>query len=367
MGSLRGFVRILGIGTVAAILFSACGDTPPNSVTDVDASASPTSTAGAEGERATDARAEDIPATPTASVESQQQADFFVPFARLGRDPKWQEVFDLLTPSEQSCIREELDEETLEYIMDSLVYDLIDDIAPRPWAVSLISCLLPDTNRAVFLHKIVGDLDRFLHYGMGMTTSIEQVSCIRDRVDDLGMASVLTDFANGDSGVTLEIGLTVLVCAPEFLYIAIALQMGMELRDLSEEEKACIQKWIDGLDEEDMTILFSPQGNPAATADLSIGVMACVPELFLAGFAEVYGVELEELAEDEISCLKDWLNGLDQDELAILLSPEDNPQAALELRSEMTDCIPDLPTLETAETMLDPVQAPTMSLSRVTT
>ena len=65
----------------------------------------------------------------------------------VGPNPLWSDVFDALTETERSCLRNDLGEEGLALALDSPVYGRGDT---QHWEVTVFGCLAPDTAAVLF-------------------------------------------------------------------------------------------------------------------------------------------------------------------------------------------------------------------------
>ena len=397
------------------MLISACGDTPSQSITEPDpeadseqeATMTTPETAGTPRSahiELNDDRADQAGAD--SAGQDQTDVELYLRFAHLDRDSKWQDLFDALTTSEQSCIREELDEQSLEPALATPVFGLFDDAEPKTWELSMLPCLLPETVHFVFLSEFVGVFVVSLQDALQVDLSTEEVFCIRDQLVDFDIAAVVTALVNEDIEVITDLTWDMLACLPDYFYSQMVERAGMESRELTDEESKCIGEWIADLDGQEKAAFMFPEDHPEPTTSLAysllacvpdyllalapeslqlelgelseaqmtciqnwltglgdqeaavidapseenlvaavhiyLGFAACVPNLFLSSFAEGMGVEAEDISEDQQSCLREWLLGLDEDEIEVLISPEDDLEAATDIGLSMLSCVPDL-------------------------
>ncbi len=89
----------------------------------------------------------DPTAAPAAFRSRGGPAGLEAALSAVGPDPLWSDLFDALTETEQSCLRNELGEEGLASALDSPVYGQGDT---QNWEVSVFGCLAPDTALVLF-------------------------------------------------------------------------------------------------------------------------------------------------------------------------------------------------------------------------
>jgi len=110
----------------------------------------------------------------------------------VDRDADWQYVFDTLTPSEQSCIRDAVGEE-LDGVLRQAILDE-DEMSQQELA--LLPCLPPQLVRAVFLAGMVLGME-----DDGMAVDEEQEACLREVVDEMDVAALVSVIAS-ESGAS---------------------------------------------------------------------------------------------------------------------------------------------------------------------
>ena len=167
--SLLYFRRAAALGVLAvAAALAACGDTsastaPLESVVETTSPASVTSVSGAAGR------------------------DVGVDAGTV-----WDEVFGVLSPSEMSCIRDEVDGDVLALVRE---WPVVPEFrAPEQWEVLIFSCLDPQAARGLFHSVIVMRMEEELD----LELSGDQESCVREWVAGLDVGAALAALA--DSG-----------------------------------------------------------------------------------------------------------------------------------------------------------------------
>ncbi len=307
------------VTTIAVLAFtiflSACGG---ESAPAPEETATPTTPASTrEATPATPATPAVTPAsttpTPTGAVLT----------LAIDSDTRWQDLFDDFTASERACIRDALGEE-LEVALGRLV---LTDEDTQASEVALFSCLSPETARNVFLSSMAGSFEE----SEGRPLSADEASCLRERVAGVDVAAYLAETASGTDAGTEEFSFGLVGCFPDWFLSAFLAEAGMTLDELSEEEASCLREWSADtewqrfLRDDDATVL----------AWLLPSLAGCAPDLFLGFMLEASGITLEELGAEEVSCLRDWLAGLDWEDLLI----DDESVAAAVASAGLARCL----------------------------
>ena len=245
MSSLPFRVRrlaLLGIVAVTAALF-ACGEDPDATTVASEAPASETSTSAVPDSAKTAASSTTVPVTSTVP-QSEPPVAITDAGVDLDASTVWMDVFNTLTASEQSCVREEVDEELLESLLDQPVVESVDD--PGEWAVSVFSCLAKQTARALFLAITIEGIETEAELDRELSDAEE--SCLRDRVAGIDVVGVIAATVDYDpEGLGQYFG-GVFSCVPDaFLSIMFAWS-GAESGDLGEGELSCLHEWMAGVD-----------------------------------------------------------------------------------------------------------------------
>ena len=124
---------------------------------------------------------------------------------KVSGDTSWREIFDQLSESEQSCIRGELGEETLESLLEQ---PNIAESDLQHLDVSMLGCLDEETASTLILTILAGQMGGL---------SGESETCLRQLLENSDLARVVAgnqaDASPEDLEVALEFGLAFLGCA----------------------------------------------------------------------------------------------------------------------------------------------------------
>ena len=206
-------------------------------------------------------------------------------------------MFDAFSDAERDCIGAAYDEALLKS-------ELSRSVAEDEWDETLVSCLAPETVRALYLSSTATILR-----DEGVDLSAEEETCLSEWVDGLDIAEVLfeTDEAAGEA-----FALEMMACIPETAR-ALFLSGVIESLEydgvvLSAEEETCLSEWADGLD---IAVLLNMDA--AAEYELELEMMSCVAgSLAILIVGELAVGESVELDADDESCLREWVDGADQ-------------------------------------------------------
>ena len=245
----------------------------------------------------------------------------------------WQEAFDTLTAAEQSCIRDELDEDTFELGMKQTA---ISEDAREQWVTAIFSCSEFDTPRRQLLAEIMADIREGI--GGEVEVSDDEAECLREWViglDDDDMTVMLTQ---EDDALGASFSLEALACLPDLLLNVVAASTGTDAIQLSDDERECVREWAADLDP-----AFLTAEDNVTLGMAGFGMFACVPNLFVELVPNMIGVNNSELSDEERECLREWVDGLDEDDMMVILAQE-NGAAALELGLGILACLPELVT-----------------------
>ena len=313
----------------------------------------------------------------------------------VGAGSTRQEVFDTFNASEQSCIKDRLGEDIFELVMKQTA---ISEDAREQWVAAIFSCSDFDTPRRQFLGGLMADIREGL--GGEVEVSEDEWECLREWVIGLDEDDITVMLTQEDaSAAALHLG--AVACVPDQIVELVAIGMGVTASDLSDDERECLREWVGSLDEDDMTVIPT-QEYDAAFAALGLGligscvpdlfvegmtvgmgvtasdrsndeqecvrervadvdpatltaeddailgiaifvVIACVPDLLFKGIADRRGVTARDLSDDERECLREWVDGLDKDDMTVMLAQEDDAVAAA-LGLTFIACVPNLLT-----------------------
>ena len=324
-------LAVLGVLAVTAVL-SACGDSPPPAsvAADTPASTAPETTTTAPLSTTTSTSTTVLAGSTSPTFEpagATVDADISV-----DADTVWEEVFSGFTPSEQSCIREAVDEELLESVLDRRVLESSEVL--EQWEVSIFSCLAPQTARALFLSFMIGRMEADEELDTELTA--EEMSCLREWVAGVDVAAAVAEFADEDSAVAAELVSGMFSCLTDLFLSMMVSEMAMDGVELNEEEMSCLREWVAGIDMGTLVAGFNDE-DPSVLGDFVHALFGCVPDVFLSAMLEEVGVSFGDLTEDEASCLREWVTGADFGALFT-----DDLDAALAFVPDLLECIPDL-------------------------
>ncbi len=303
------WLAVLGVLLLIVVL-NACGESPVLTATPA-ATNTPTPTL--------------IPASPTPEQSAAAVAELDV---SIDSDTVWQEVFDTLTVSEQSCVRNALGDE----LESALGRPVVSKATPEQWEVSLFSCLAPETARAVYLSILITEMQ------VDMELSEDEVSCMRKSVAATDAAVVIAALAQDadDHPAVAESFMEIFRCLPDLLLPIIIAEMGLEREELSEEEASCLWESFAAIDS---ATLLTAADDPAGFAALAPYLVDCVPDLFISIFIAETGASIEDLSEEERDCLRELVADID---LAALIASPDDSAANVEFGVGLLNCVPDL-------------------------
>ena len=247
-------------------------------------------------------------------------------------DTIWQDVFDALASSEQSCIRSELDDDLLRSALDRRI---LTDADSEQWEVSIFTCLTPDNARSLFVATMVAGLQDETRAG---ELSGEEISCLRDLVAELDVAALVAATLQGEDDPALaEVAVGVLGCVPDVIVGGMFAEMGVDVGDWSAEERSCLRELVAGMD---VAAPTGAAGDDAAAAAFGLGLVGCVPDVVVGGMLAEMGVDVGDLSGEERSCLREWVAGVDVVALGSAMASDEAAVAAFGLG--LVGCIPDV-------------------------
>ena len=211
--------------------------------------------------------------------------------------------------------------------------------SPTESEVSIFSCLAPEVARSVFIAVMISAVEE----DEGTELSEAQVSCLLDSVADIDVAGSIAAMAAavdpGADQAPVELFGVMFACLPDLLLVYPFLDgTGVGTEELSEEERSCLRGWAADVD---WTALIGADdaGDIAMFGAIVQGMADCVPDVLLSALLFDMGVNLGELGDEEVSCLRDWATDADW---TALLGPEHlitYPPAPI---AGLTECLPDL-------------------------
>ncbi|MDE0137539.1 MAG: PPC domain-containing protein [bacterium] len=242
----------------------------------------------------------------------------------------WGEVFNALTTTEQECIRDTFDADLLESVLDRSVMSESD--TPEAWEISMFSCLAPQTARAVFLALLVAGIEK----DGAFRADADAQACLDEWVAGIDVFATMVALSADDAGAAGEVTTAFMRCHPDLFISSMLEQTGMTLEDLNEEEATCLREWAAGTDW--ATLLASSTDDPSFLGDFVPDLIACAPDLFISSMLEDTGLTLDDLSEEEATCLREWATGIDW---ATLLAGDDFA-VLLDFLPDLFACAPDL-------------------------
>ena len=334
-----GWTSALGAFAVIIALASCGGDSTQESTsTAVSTTTAPSTTTVPTSTATTSSSTTTVLSDPAEAV-----VDFDV---SVDVDTEWGEVFDALTTTEQECLRETFDGDLLESVLDRSVMSGWE--TPEAGEILMYSCLAPQTARSVFLSTIV--------VAMGEDTAFEVdadgEACLAEWVAGLDvvftMATLSVDHADAASAVTSAF----MICNPDLvvsnpdLFVSLMLEeTGLTLEDLSEDEASCLQPWVANTDW--TSFLTGATDGHSMLRDFIPNLLDCAPNLVVSLMLEETGLALEDLSEEEASCLQarvantDWTN--------VYTRATGDPSLLFEVFAGLFDCVPDLSWSESGD------------------
>ena len=265
---------------------------------------------------------------PPASEESPAEPPDF----HVDGDTVWQDVFDALTAAEQTCISAELGDDLLNSVLERQV---LSDGGTEQWEASIFACLTPDNARSLFLAALTEGFTEGLEVG---ELGGEELSCLRDWVADIDVAGlVAADVAGADDAELLEPMMSAMGCLALPFLTALFAEMGVDMEDLSEDEMSCVRQWQSDVADADWASLASVGDGFTALGLMALDALGCIPGRFVALILAEMGVAMEDLSEDELSCLRQWLSDLG------MAAPTDSDyyMTDSDVLSGLIGCIPD--------------------------
>lgn len=341
--ALASNVLRLGAAAVlaASLALAACdGDdtAPPPAATTPAATATPTGTAPAATPTPTRV-APAATATPTATPAAEATATptpspsgGATPVAASGvavldlaldRRTSWQDLYDTRTDAERACIQGELGDEA----SDFLARAIFRDEPTQEWEVSMFSCLAPQAARAVLLDGLVLAIAED-----GLELSDTELACAREQVATVDVRAFIAADLDGAPGGE-EVFASIAGCFGHLLIELMIVSFGLDPNELSTDEAACVHAFAERAD---WTALLGAD-DPAAAGDLLAGLFGCVPDLLVAVAVGQMGIELEDLDEGALACLREWAADVDIESFLDALTAGDL-SAVGELASGLAAC-----------------------------
>ncbi|MDE0369554.1 MAG: PPC domain-containing protein [bacterium] len=156
--------------------------------------------------------------------------------------------------------------------------------------------------------------------------------CLDEWVAGIDVVATMVALSADDAEAAGEVTTAFMSCNPD-LFISLMLEeTGMNLENLSEEEATCLREWAAGTDW--ATLLAGD--DLAVILDFLPDLFSCAPDLYISFMLEGTGLTLEDFSEEEANCLREWVT--DFDWATLFTGFADDPMYLLEL----WECVPDL-------------------------
>ena len=260
------------------------------------------------------------PSPGAAPVDTGEVAS---PWPAIDGDTRWGDLFAALTAAEQSCFRDEFG--------DGLVETLAQQFNggdSGEWEARAFACLAPATARAVFLEVLFA--------GMAedeVEPDADERECLRETVATADVATLVAAERGGDPALGEFTG-AVLACLPDVFLELMLFGTGLDAADLGGDERACLLEALDGAD-----WVALRTGDELASMTFTIDLFGCVPALYVVS---AVGGEAA-LSEVEASCLRAAFGDLDA--AALIAAGEvgdgaDAVEAAFSV--PLLTCLPDI-------------------------
>ena len=247
----------------------------------------------------------------------------------VNQDTTWQEAFDAFTPREQDCIREAVDRDSLAVFLQLPV---AGDNNPfdepfGEYGSSVVACLDPDTAR----HLVISSLFVGMAYEEGITPSGGDRACLQERLSGIDV----TELAANDEAASQHMVGAMMRCLPHVMIPVFLEPLGLAV-EVDEEAWDCLRAWAADIDWQ--TLIFSE--GLALFGALYAGVSACSPDVVVATLLEESGVGMDELRDEELTCLRDVVARFDWD--GAFAEFVESPGALLAADGLATQCVPRL-------------------------
>ena len=300
----------------------AATTTPTSAAPAATSTPTPTRTPAAEA-TATPAPS---PATPTPSGRATPPAAPGVAELDLALDRRtsWEDLYDTRTDEESACIHRELGDEA----GDLLARPIFRDEATQEWEVSMFACLAPPAARAVLLGGLVLAIAED-----GLEISDAELACAREQVATVDVAAFTAGVLAGAPGGE-EVFASIARCFGHLLIELMIVDFGLDPDELGADETACLRAFAQRAD---WTALLAD--DLAAAGDLLAGLFGCLPDLLVAVAAGQMGMELADLDDEALACLREWAAEVDIESFLDALTAGDL-SALGELASGLAACVP---------------------------
>ncbi len=325
------WIPILGALAVIIALAGCGGDSTPESTSTAESSTTTTpSTTATTPTTTTSGSTTTAPSSTTTVLPDTTGAtsDFDL---RVDTHTEWGDVFDALTRAEQECVRDTFDGDTLESVLALPVMSEAE--TPEAWVILIFSCLAPETAQAVFLSTMVAGMGEDEAFELDADTE----ACLAEWVAGLDVVATMLALSIDDTEVTGDVTTAFLACNRDLIVSLMLEETGLTLEDLSEEEASCLREWI--TDTDWTNLLTGSADDPSDLMGFAADLIECAPDIFISSMLEETGMTLEDLSEEEASCLREWVT--DTDWTSLLTGSADD-LGLFEFLPGLFDCVPDL-------------------------
>ena len=210
-------------------------------------------------------------------------------------------------------------------------------------APSSTTTIPSDTTEAAADFDVGVDADTEWGEVSNALTTTEQ-ECIRDTFDADLLESVLARPVMSESDTPEAWEVSMFSClAPQTaraVFLA-SLVAGMEQDGVFRtyaEAQSCLDEWVAGIDVVATMVALSVEGAEAA-GEVTTALMRCNPDLVISLILQETGLTLEDLSEEEASCLHEWATNTDWTTLATGANAD---PLAVNLLIGLLECAPDL-------------------------
>ena len=304
---ILGLIVLIGVGCGGDAASEPTVD--PTAVLEATATPEPTASSTAIPEPTVSPTAIPEPtATPTATPEptiaSTPTGGGAVMGMTIDADATWQYVFDSSSASVQDCIRGALNANLSSALENPVTEDF--------WAEDLYPCLEPETVRDIFLIAMLAEIGEDTR-----DLTVEEESCLRDATAGIEVAAMMmveesAEYAEGVAHL--------LACIPDLVISVMIGEVGLRLEDLSREEASCLRVLIK--DPDTFAAMSSPEDSAEFTQVMG-RMVACIPDVFISLMIGESGGRIEDLSEEETSCLRELLTSSG---VAALFASEDSAE-----------------------------------------
>ena len=184
--------------------------------------------------------------------------------------------------------------------------------------------------------------EMIVEFGLTMEDlSREEVTCLRRWASTVDWVGLLAE----DPTILGEVMSDLVTCIPDLLISEMIVEFGLTMEDLSQEEMTCLRESVTAAG---WTGLLAE--DPDEIGKSVSGLLSCVPDLLISEMIVEFGLTMEDLSQEEMTCLRrlaptvDWVGLLAED-----------PTILGEVISDLVTCIPDLLISENTPT---PTTAP---------